>query len=79
MPKEMLSVFPEILEGLAAKLTALLIENQMDQTRARDIAFSHAEQVRRDWGGRRYMLRLGCQAKGSIFLAATVGVMGHGA
>ncbi len=45
--------YPEILEDLAAKLAALLIEENIEPDRARNIAFRHAEQVRRDWGGQK--------------------------
>lgn len=51
--------YPEILEDLAAKLTALLVEEGLPAARARDIAFRHAEQVRRDWGGQKIYVPMG--------------------
>ncbi len=51
--------YPEILEDLAAKLAALLIEEGLAPERARGIAFRHAEQVRRDWGGQKLYIPTG--------------------
>lgn len=43
--------YPELLEGLAAKIASILIERGIDAPLARDAGRYCAEYVRRDWGG----------------------------
>lgn len=43
--------YPELLEGLAARIASILIERGIDAPLARDVGRYCAECVQRDWGG----------------------------
>lgn len=51
--------YPEVLEDIAAKLTEMLVDEGLAADKARAIAFRHAEQIRRDYGGRRLYIPSG--------------------